>query len=784
MTTQTISTLSPSVAKPHIAIGPTVYSTRRSPKPSSKRSPMVLHARVVSGTGGGPDKTILNSPRELRNLGYESACLYLRDPQDEGFKILQQRANQRDANVIGVDDFGVLDWKIVERVSEKVSELKPDVWHGHDYKSNLLGLLLRRKHPMKLVTTVHGWVQKTWKTPLYYAIDRRCLPRYDEVICVSKDLFDDCRKLGVASEKLSLIDNAIVLEDYDSTIESQQAKLKLGMPPNVPMIAGVGRLSAEKGFNLLIEAVAKLSETGQTISLAIAGDGAEYHALKELIKQKNLQRNVKLLGFVEDARLVYQAADLFVLSSHREGLPNVVLEAMASGTPVLATKIAGMPTLINDGINGKLIEPGSVDQLVTGIDELVSKPSDMEKFVINARQTLLDRFDFRSRMKKVVAVYQRLDRVTSKPVDSISDSLTDGLAQDQPQQETQFQTMKWNGEFPLSVDSGSFKNQATHWPQLLGHQSAWMRAITKGFGHDGYLIQARSNNKVVGVLPLCLVSGPIFGKFLVSLPYINTGGVWANDQLVAKGLIDSACKLADQLNVKHLELRQEFPVEHDQLSVQRTDKFHLRLPLPPTSEEMLAKLKSKVRSQVKKSWTGGLEIRFGGQELLNDFHHVFATNMRDLGTPVFSRKLFTEIINAFHGDAELGVVYSGSQAVAGALLVHGNNVTEVPSASCLRAFNGMNANMFMYWQLLDRAISRGSQVFDFGRSSKESGTYRFKRQWGAEPSQACWQYYVRRGNPADLRVDAGNKQGLVRAWKRLPVWLTKLAGPTIVRGIP
>ena len=92
--------------------------------------------------------------------------------------------------------------------------------------------------------------------------------------------------------------------------------------------------------------------------------------------------------------------------------------------------------------------------------------------------------------------------------------------------------------------------------------------------------------------------------------------------------------------------------------------------------------------------------------------------------------------------------------------------------------------MFMYWQLLERAIIRGSQTFDFGRSSKDSGTYRFKRQWGAEPSQACWQYYVRRGNPADLRIDAGNKQRLVKTWKRLPVWLTKVAGPAIVRGIP
>ena len=568
------------------------------------KSPMVLHARVVSGTGGGPDKTILNSPCELQKLGYQSACLYLRDPQDQGFGVLQQRAAQRNANVVEVDDFGILDWQIVKRTLEKVLELKPDIWHGHDYKSNLLGLLLRRKHPMKLVTTVHGWVQKTWKTPLYYAIDRRCLPRYDEVICVSQDLFSDCRNLGVEEEKLSLIDNAIVLGDYKSTDDSCLAKSKLGLPPGVPMLAGVGRLSAEKGFDLLIEAVAKLIESGQNLSLAIAGDGDGHGYLEELIERKNLQRNVKLLGFVEDTRLIYQAADLFVLSSLREGLPNVVLEAMASGTPVLATKVAGMPSLIEDGVNGKLIDPDSVEQLVTGIQELISNQLNLEKYAANAKRTLLEGFDFGSRMKKVADVYQRLGQYdtvqTCDPIPLIDEliQIVDANVQDQskPDTEVRLQTLKWTGKFPESITG----RPSMQWPQLLGHRAAWMNAITKGLGHEGYLIQAKVNDQIVGLLPLCLVSGPIFGKFLVSLPYVNTGGVWARDPQIAKGLVDSACKLADRLDVKHLELRQEIPIEHEQLNVQRTDKYHLRLSLPSTPEQMLASLKSKVRSQVKK----------------------------------------------------------------------------------------------------------------------------------------------------------------------------------------
>jgi hypothetical protein len=96
----------------------------------------------------------------------------------------------------------------------------------------------------------------------------------------------------------------------------------------------------------------------------------------------------------------------------------------------------------------------------------------------------------------------------------------------------------------------------------------------------------------------------------------------------------------------------------------------------------------------------------------------------------------------------------------------------------------MNANMLMYRHLLERSVQRGSHLFDFGRSSEGSGTYKFKAQWGATPHPATWQYYVRRGDPSEMRPDAEGKKRLVQLWQRLPVWFTKLIGPPIVRGIP
>ncbi len=281
-----------------------------------------------------------------------------------------------------------------------------------------------------------------------------------------------------------------------------------------------------------------------------------------------------------------------------------------------------------------------------------------------------------------------------------------------------------------------------------------------------------------------LVRGPIFGRFLVSLPYLNTGGVWARDEEIANAMIDSACELADRLDVKYLELRHEAPVAHPKFNHERTDKVHMRLSLPDTDEELDKSFKSKLRSQVKKSGTYGATVHFGGANLLDEFYDVFAENMRDLGTPVFSKRLFRCILDSFSGDAELCVIRNEGRPIAGGLIIHCAGITEVPSASSLRAFNHTGANMLMYRNLLRRAINKGSHTFDFGRSSEDAGTYKFKAQWGAQPSAATWQYYVRKGDPNEMRPDAGGKKRLVETWQKLPVWFTRLIGPTIVRGIP
>jgi len=124
------------------------------------------------------------------------------------------------------------------------------------------------------------------------------------------------------------------------------------------------------------------------------------------------------------------------------------------------------------------------------------------------------------------------------------------------------------------------------------------------------------------------------------------------------------------------------------------------------------------------------------------------------------------------------------RGVAGALLLHGWGVTEVPTASALKEYNASNVNMLMYHRLLCRAVERGQRVFDFGRSTTEGSTFKFKKQWGAAPHPAAWQYCVLEGEVSEMRPDNPRYQRAIRLWQKLPVALTRRVGPFIVRGIP
>lgn len=370
--------------------------------------PIVLDVRVVKGSGGGPDKTILNSPKYLDPLGYRMLCAYMHPPGDPGFDQLVRKAKRWGAEIISIPDRGPLDWTVLTRLLQICREHRVSIYHAHDYKSNVLGLWLKRRYSMRMMTTIHGWVERTWRTPLYYALDRWSLPSYEKVICVSQDLRETCLAAGVHADRCFLLDNAIDTEEFRRRQCPDEARRQLGLPTTGFLIGGVGRLSAEKGFDVLIRATKQLLDRGLDVSLVIAGEGNELARLQDIVSELSLTKRVKLLGYCSDMRPVFEALDVFALSSLREGLPNVLLEAMAMETPVVGTKIAGVPRLVQDGITGRLVAPGSADELTEALASLLASRETRGRFATAGRRLIESQFSFALRMQKLAAIYDEL----------------------------------------------------------------------------------------------------------------------------------------------------------------------------------------------------------------------------------------------------------------------------------------------------------------------------------------------------------------------------------------
>jgi len=368
----------------------------------------MMHLRVVAGTGGGPEKTILNSPRFIKKHGYDAQVVYLCPSDPVIQESLRSRAEKLDCPLTLIEDRGLRDFSVVSKLLKFCREHQIELLQAHDYKSNALGLVLRRLHRMHLVTMLHGWTDMSGRMPLYKRVDQWCLPWYEKHICVSEDLVQECRRLKIPDRKIELVYNAIDLETYTRWFDKKQAQDELGLDAQVgPLVGMVCRLSPEKGILEAIAMVDRFRTMGKPVQLWIAGDGPFRSEIEKEILRLGLGANVRLLGQLADARVFYQAMNVFLLNSIREGLPNVVLEAMALEVPVVATRVAGVPTLVKPGQTGWLIEPGETSMLDSAVAQCLAG-SHTDPQVRGARELIENHFSFDRRMQRIAGIYDSL----------------------------------------------------------------------------------------------------------------------------------------------------------------------------------------------------------------------------------------------------------------------------------------------------------------------------------------------------------------------------------------
>jgi len=326
------------------------------------------------------------------------------------------------------------------------------------------------------------------------------------------------------------------------------------------------------------------------------------------------------------------------------------------------------------------------------------------------------------------------------------------------------------------------------------HSTPFIEGAIHTFKHTNESLYCVLGDKIVAVLPLVHIKSPIFGDSLTSLPFYNYGGILSNNNLATALLIEKSKHLASTLKVKSFQLRQssELPELITQGAQLETHKVNMHLQFPDDismigagNGKKRAKLRSQATLAVRKSEELGLglEHRFGHLELVDDFYYVFSRHMKFLGTPVYDKKFFIDLLKTMKAEAQIIVSYvNDTPSSCGFMFMH-KDMMSIPWASCLVEHNHLSLNANMYYNILLRAYNLGFKKFDFGRSTLDANTYKFKMQWGAEPQQCYWYTF------SDEKIESASapqngKFGLaVKIWKKLPLPVANFIGPYIVKQI-
>lgn len=314
------------------------------------------------------------------------------------------------------------------------------------------------------------------------------------------------------------------------------------------------------------------------------------------------------------------------------------------------------------------------------------------------------------------------------------------------------------------------------------HTIGWKNVIERTFGHKPYYLIARDGKKVLGILPIFHIKSYLTANAFVSIPLGSYGGVVADSPVVEEALIEEAKKIAFRKKVDFIELRYMHNNSLFSLTT-KLSKVSMILDLSDNPGIMWKKIGPKCRNQVRKAKKSGLTTRFG-KEYLSPFYRVFAENMRDLGIPVFPKSLFENMLCEFPDNVNFLIVCYRDKPIGGACMVFFKEVVEVPNASSLRKYFSLCPNMLLYWEAIRISCEMGYKKFDFGRSTKDSPTYKFKRQWGAKPVQLYYKYILISSQKIpDITTENRRFKLAGNFWKRLPLWVTNSIGPYITRHI-
>lgn len=315
------------------------------------------------------------------------------------------------------------------------------------------------------------------------------------------------------------------------------------------------------------------------------------------------------------------------------------------------------------------------------------------------------------------------------------------------------------------------------------HLIAWRDSIRSTFGYKPVYLVAGEPGRITGVLPLFLVKSLLTGATLISTPFAVYGGVLAATDEAREALGNEARRLAEEFRVKFVDFRNQWPGQALGLdAVSRYVTF--TAPVGPDEEALLDAIPRKTRAAIRKSLRAGFTTRRQTTDF-SAFENLYSRNLRRLGTPAFPQRHFANLVQNFGDEIDIREVLFEGRVVAAVLSFYFRDRVLPYYGASDPALNALAPNNFMYFDHMRWAGSNGYRIYDFGRSKKVSGSFDFKVHWGMEQRDLPYEVLlVKRKTVPNFSPNNPKIQAVARVWRRLPLPITRVLGPQLLRMVP
>jgi len=371
-------------------------------------SPMKLIHTLSASDVFGPEKTVINECLALRDEGWDCQIVNF---WDSGEIPLAAKVRAAGIPYLCIASRSKFDVSAIRAFAGLLRENDRPLVHSHGYKADLYSLVAARLARAPVITTVHGWTSENAKVRLYEKLQAFLWRFFDRVVCVSESYRILAERAGTPAGKLVVVHNGIKATYLANPLAPQRrehARTALGLASNEIVVACIGRLGIEKGHRQLLEAAARVLPGCPDARFLIIGEGAERAAIEARIAELGLTETVRLLGHRDDLPAIYPALDVLAITSLREGLPNVLLEAMLNGIPAVATAVGGIPEVISHDHDGLVVPAGDVEAYVSALATLLADANLRYRLGAQARVTVRAGFLFERRLERMCTIYQGL----------------------------------------------------------------------------------------------------------------------------------------------------------------------------------------------------------------------------------------------------------------------------------------------------------------------------------------------------------------------------------------